>query len=155
MNGAATDPRPLLAATGSELRKRSFLAQLLRRAWGPNREPARTRGGNTSALAGESITKQLLLQVEREAQRHGAPLVVLLFPGYGYASGQRADYTRAVEFFRRELPSLELVDLTAAFDREEPPLHGRFVEHWNAAGARLVARELSRHLVRNHARHLR
>ncbi len=152
----------------AQLRKHSVLANLARSL--THRSPQTHRHGSdpeanltdaepsAGRSAGHAITRRLLLEVEAEARQLGAPLVVALFPGYGFSRGQRAEYERAAEFFRSQLPALDVVDLTPAFERSEPtqgPLHGRFVEHWNAAGASLAARELSAHLVRDHAERLK
>jgi hypothetical protein len=147
--------RSPLGRLARELRQRTVLGNLTRAALRrtPDRPVDRRSDApdDTRSSRQSRITHAILLEIERETAQLGAELVVVLFPGYGYSAGQRGEYLRAAEFFRRELPGVDLVDLAPAFDRSDRPLHGRLVEHWNADGSQLAAQVIAEHLLRHHS----
>jgi hypothetical protein len=145
---AKVPPGSFLGRARQALETRSFIYNVVTR--GPLGRDVDDTGASALGMQ-RTITKRLILMMRQEVEASGAAFFVFIYPGFGYYHGERTEYLETASFFRRELPDVQLVDLTPRFDDVEGPLYYTFSEHWNAAGSRLTAILLADQLARDFA----
>jgi hypothetical protein len=145
----------LLRRVRDQLEQRSFIYNLMIRnslvrsvagifgltsPGSPDEEVARLAGLQ------KRITREILLMIKEHVERAGAKFFVFIYPGYGYYYGDRAKYYDTIEFFKTDLPLVEVLDLTPEFDKQQEPLYFTLSEHWNERGATLAAEIVAAHI---------